>query len=172
MKTLPYTWYRVTSYAADMSHRMGKPTICIGENKGADQLRSNREADQRLCFRYMDSTIPLLFQRLIIFCVQSSLCRTWSEPKLLVLTHRLIWIFKPLSIFCGHADRFLSDLAPRSENIMTKTCPCNVYPFDLHLYSKIGAQRGIPVFLIFSPKHRLWALVRAVLTCTHELCFE
>ena len=40
---------------------MGKPTICIGENKGADQLRGNREADQRLCFRYSDSTIPLLF---------------------------------------------------------------------------------------------------------------
>ena len=31
---------------------MGKPTDCIGENKGADQLRSNCEADQRLCFRY------------------------------------------------------------------------------------------------------------------------
>ena len=39
---------------------MGKPTICIGENKDADQLRGNHEADQRLCFRYMDSTIPLL----------------------------------------------------------------------------------------------------------------
>ena len=39
---------------------MGKPTICIGENKDADQLRGNREADQRLCFRYTDSTIPLL----------------------------------------------------------------------------------------------------------------
>ena len=37
---------------------MGKPTICIGENKDADQLRGNREADQRLCFRYSDSTIP------------------------------------------------------------------------------------------------------------------
>ena len=39
---------------------MGKPTICIGENKDADQLRGNREADQRLCFRYSDSTISLL----------------------------------------------------------------------------------------------------------------
>ena len=38
---------------------MGKPTICLGENKGADQLRSNCEADQRLCFRYSDSTVPL-----------------------------------------------------------------------------------------------------------------
>ena len=44
----------------DMSRPMGKPTICIGENKDADQLRGNREADQRLCFRYMDSTIHLL----------------------------------------------------------------------------------------------------------------
>ena len=39
---------------------MGKSTICIGENKGADQLRSNCEADQRLCFRYTYSTISLL----------------------------------------------------------------------------------------------------------------
>ena len=33
----------------NMSRPMGKPTICIGENKGADQ---------RLCFRYTDSTNP------------------------------------------------------------------------------------------------------------------
>ena len=42
------------------SRVMRKPTICICENKDADQLRGNREADQRLCFRYLDSTIPLL----------------------------------------------------------------------------------------------------------------
>ena len=41
---------------------MGKPTICLGENKDADQLRGNREADQRLCFRYSDSKIPLLLK--------------------------------------------------------------------------------------------------------------
>ena len=45
-----------------LSRPMGKPTICIGENKDADQLRGNREADQRLCFRYWDSTIPLLLK--------------------------------------------------------------------------------------------------------------
>ena len=39
---------------------MRKPAFCICENKDADQLRGNREADQRLCFCYMDSTIPLL----------------------------------------------------------------------------------------------------------------
>ena len=46
---------------------MGKQTICIGENKDADQLRSNCEADQRLCFRYVDSTIPLHFPSPAIF---------------------------------------------------------------------------------------------------------
>ena len=45
-----------------MSRLVGKPTICIGENKGADQLRSNCKADQRLFFRYSDSTIPLLLK--------------------------------------------------------------------------------------------------------------
>ena len=39
-----------------------RPTICIGENKGADQLRSNCEADQRLCFsRFKDSSISKIF---------------------------------------------------------------------------------------------------------------
>ena len=31
------------------------------KKKYADQLRGNREADQRLCFRYTDSTIPFLY---------------------------------------------------------------------------------------------------------------
>ena len=43
-----------------MSCVVRKPAFCICENKDADQLRGNRKADQRLCFRYMDSTIPLL----------------------------------------------------------------------------------------------------------------
>ena len=37
-----------------------KPAFCKCENKDADQLRGNREGVQRLCFRYMDITIPLL----------------------------------------------------------------------------------------------------------------
>ena len=69
---------------------MGKPTICLGENKGADQLRSNCEADQRLCFRYSDSAVPLLLKSeissfyLFSVTVQVGLCRTWSETTLLV----------------------------------------------------------------------------------------
>ena len=69
---------------------MGKPTICISENEDADQLRSNREADQRLCFRNSDSTIPLLLKSEIssfyLFAVleQVGLCQTCSETTLLV----------------------------------------------------------------------------------------
>ena len=43
-----------------MSLVVRKPAFCICENKDADQLRGNREADQRLCIRYTDSTTPLL----------------------------------------------------------------------------------------------------------------
>ena len=39
---------------------MREPAFCICENKEADQLRGNRETDQRLCFRYIDSSITLL----------------------------------------------------------------------------------------------------------------
>ena len=44
----------------NMSLVVRKPVFSIYENKDADLLRGNREADQRLCFRYSDSTIPLL----------------------------------------------------------------------------------------------------------------
>ena len=47
---------------------MRKGAFCICENKDADLLGSNCAADQRLCFCYTDSTIPLLFKPLAIFC--------------------------------------------------------------------------------------------------------
>ena len=43
-----------------LSRVIRKPTFFICENKNADQLRGNREAEQRLCLHYIDSTIPLL----------------------------------------------------------------------------------------------------------------
>ena len=43
-----------------MSQVMRKPAFCICKNKDADQLRGNREADQRLCFHLTDNAIPLL----------------------------------------------------------------------------------------------------------------
>ena len=45
---------------------MRKPAFYKCENKGVDQLGGYRAADQRLCFRYMDTTMPvnLKFQAL------------------------------------------------------------------------------------------------------------
>ena len=45
---------------SELKRIVRKPDFCICENKDADQLRGNHEADQRLCFRYIDSTISLL----------------------------------------------------------------------------------------------------------------
>ena len=51
---------RMSRQGSHMSLVVRKTAFCICENKDADQLRGNREADQRLCFRYTDTTIPLL----------------------------------------------------------------------------------------------------------------
>ena len=51
---------RVMSSKINISRCTRKPKICICQNKDADQLRSDCEADHRLCFRYKDSTIPFL----------------------------------------------------------------------------------------------------------------
>ena len=79
---------------------MRKLAFCICENKDADQLSGNRKADQCLCFRYKESTIPLLPKSEILslypssVAVQQGLCLTWSEtPKTGFLTMRLILSF-------------------------------------------------------------------------------
>ena len=72
----------------DMSRVVRKSAFYICENKGADQLCSDCTADQRLCFRYMDSTIPLL-----------------SKSKI-----------SSVYIFCGCTARFVSDLVGYPED--------------------------------------------------------
>ena len=62
---------------------MRKTALCICENKGADQLRSDCEAGQCLSVRYIDSTIPLLpesenFKTLTSFCS----CTAWIVSDL------------------------------------------------------------------------------------------
>ena len=48
-----------------------------------------------------------------------------------------------------------------SQVCITITCPCNKYPLLLHFYTvKLRFAGGIPIFLIFAPKYRLWVLVR------------
>ena len=75
---------------------MRKRDYGLCENKGADQLRSNCEADQRLCFRYSDSTIsPLPICKISSFypasvAAQTGLCQTRSgTPKTRFLMERL-----------------------------------------------------------------------------------
>ena len=69
---------------------MRKPTICISENKGTDQLRSNCEADQHLCFRYMDSTIPLLSK--------SKISSLWSSS---------VFVYRPVCVGPGQKHKLL-----------------------------------------------------------------
>ena len=61
--------------------------------------------------------------------------------------------------------------------IITKTCLYNFDPLKPHFYIvKLGFIGVYIIFLISAQKHRLWVLVRtaspAVLTSTHNLCFE
>ena len=88
--------YKV-SVSVHMSRVVRKLAFCICENKGADKLRGNREADHRLCFRYTDSLIPLLPKSEISslspisMAAQPGLCRTRSKnPKTGFLTTRHI----------------------------------------------------------------------------------
>ena len=71
-----------------MSRRIRKATICRCETKGADQLQGDGEADQHLCFCYMDSTISLLPKSEILslspasVTVQAGMCRTWLVTQI------------------------------------------------------------------------------------------
>ena len=69
---------------------MRKPAFCICENKDADQLRSNREADQQLCFVI----------RIIQFLY-------YLNPKFQASSH-LLWLYSPVvSDLVGNPeDRF------------------------------------------------------------------
>ena len=67
---------------------MRKPAFCICENKDANQLRGNREADQRLCFRYIDRKIALFLN-------------TKSQAS-----SHLLWLCSPVCVGPGQKPRF------------------------------------------------------------------
>ena len=67
---------------------MRKPAFCIYENKDADQLRGNREADQRLCFRYTDIVKSLYF----------------LNPKFQASSH-LLWLYSMVYVAPGRKPR-------------------------------------------------------------------
>ena len=78
---------RLILYKIEMSRVVRKPAFCLCENKAADQLRGNREADLRLCFRYTESTIPLFL-----------------NPKFQASSH-LLWLYSPVCFGPGWKPR-------------------------------------------------------------------
>ena len=67
-------------FIRQMGDSMEKPTICIGENKDTDQLRSNCEANQRICFRctrivqFLYFLIPKFPVSNNLLCLYSPVC--------------------------------------------------------------------------------------------------
>ena len=63
-KAFQFVFMHITElFHVKMSSFVRKPTICICENKDADQLHGNREADQRLQFLFhTDSTLPVILK--------------------------------------------------------------------------------------------------------------
>ena len=121
-----------------MSRVRRKPAFPISKNKGPDQLRGNRAADQRLCFRYIDSTIPLLPKSEISrlwpssVSVQPGLYGTWSltsktgyHKTLLRLSHTVLLFHLTCckkAICCSVIGSASSALSPPSG------CPGNAIP--------------------------------------------
>ena len=68
---------------------MRNPAFYICENKGADQLCGNRTADQRLCFRYIDTVVQSLY---------------FLNPKFQASSH-LLWLYSPVCVGPGHKSR-------------------------------------------------------------------
>ena len=93
-----------------MSRIMRKPTFCLCENKDADQLRGNREADQRLCFRFIDSTIPLFL-----------------NPKFQASSH-LLYMHSLVCVGPGQKpERWFSHVAAHMKKIMALSYPLSTH---------------------------------------------
>ena len=102
--------------------------FCICENKDADQLRGNRKADQRICFRYMDSTIPLLakseISSLWLYMYSPVCVEPGQKPRRLVFSQRGSFLS-----FRAEKSEVLSDDLQSSEkkvdtakHVYTTTC--------------------------------------------------
>ena len=100
---------QVSSY---LSRPMGKPTICIGENKGADQLRGNREADQRVFatqkVQFLFFLNPKFQASSSFLCLYSPVCvrpvrkpHCWFSQEVahLLWLCRLVWEGNPKTVF-------------------------------------------------------------------------
>ena len=75
---------------------MRKPAFCICKIKGANQLHSNCKADQRLCFRYVGGTFPLL--------PKSEITRLWPSSVVVQQVFCRGLIGKPEERFSASLD--------------------------------------------------------------------
>ena len=83
---------------------MRKPAFCIFENKDADQLRGNREADQRLFVFFTTQIVQYLF---------------FLNPKFQASSY-LLWLRSP--VYVGNPeDRFSHNEAHILSIYQTKT---------------------------------------------------
>ena len=82
--------FSLLSRVYHMSRDVRKPDFCICENKDADQLRGNRDADQRLCFRNWMVFLNTTFQAI------SGGCTAWfvSDPVRIHIVGFLVWRLK------------------------------------------------------------------------------
>ena len=97
---------------------MRKPAFCTCENKDADQLRGNREADQCLCFRHTDCTIPLPPNSEIKFQVSSD----------------LLWLHSPVFVGPGRKARRPVFSQRGSTILVSQTAPiCSTYLFAIEV---------------------------------------
>ena len=122
-------------YHSYLSLVMRKPFFCICENKDADQLRNNCAAVQRLCFRYMETTILLL-------------------PK--------FRNFKPQAIFCGCTAWFVSDLVGNPEDRFFDNEAHFRQAFQMPLAVDIGQVQhyvNVSILIKFSQKTSVFTLL-------------
>ena len=130
--------------------------FCICENKDADQLRGNREAGQRLCFRYTDSTIPLLPKSEIsspiaIFsdCLARFAFGPGQKKKKTKKKRKSVFLergsLNTILIMQGVQCRMVLVV---NISIM-KTCPCNEHPLTPRFYiGKLGLT-GVCIISLF-----------------------
>ena len=84
------TMVKTFSRSYELHHEKTVFFLHMRKNKDADQLCGNREADQRLCFCYMDSTILLFFKPLAIFygCTARFCVGSGQKPLRPVFSHQ------------------------------------------------------------------------------------
>ena len=98
---------------------MRKIDFFTSENKEADQLGGNREADQRLCIRFTERTIPVL-----------------SESK----------ISKPLAIFSDCSARFVADIVGNPEDRVSLNITCILKkPYKITCFMAQGNRTLLPI---------------------------